>query len=498
MLIVAKNFVYLQIVIVAGWLIFYYSLRTDKRTAIGAYPLIIMSALTVILFFSPAYIVMSAAFFLFPIVACRNRNQLLIVMLIGMLATPAFQTQLAAGGLWLFTWSLQSTLGLGGLVALLATRKDQATDRSALNISLVLFLTLVILIAARGSAISNWTRLITSLICTYGIPAYVIGVCIKSASGRQTLLTTLAGLGSMLGAVLAYESRVHWPLYVSLDDKYGFSGSGTVVKFRAGVMRAYGPMDESTNAGFTLVMMFAAALACGAIFRRGGFRYLVPAVIALGVAAPQSRGALIGAGVVILAYAFYRFGASGLGKASMVLAPLAAIYYARKSAAGTLANADAEGTSDYRSQLFTRGVQEFWHHPIAGDELGRVYARLEDLRQGEGIIDFVNTYLYFALAAGSIGLAVFCVVLFLPVGQLLGRRRALLSDPAAGAYAAFVFATLLACSVMLIFTSIQQRPMILLLALAGTAATIRLARGKPQGTRSSSPRSVGNLPVTEM
>ncbi|RYF11388.1 MAG: hypothetical protein EOO77_19485, partial [Oxalobacteraceae bacterium] len=113
---------------------------------------------------------MSAAFFLFPIVACRNRNQLLIVMLIGMLATPAFQTQLAAGGLWLFTWSLQSTLGLGGLVALLATRKDQATDRSALNISLVLFLTLVILIAARGSAISNWTRLITSLICTYGIP----------------------------------------------------------------------------------------------------------------------------------------------------------------------------------------------------------------------------------------------------------------------------------------------------------------------------------------
>lgn len=467
-----------------GWSIFYYSLQTSKRSIVGHFPFVVMSVLSAVILLSPAYIIISAVFFLFPIVACRTRKHLLIVMTIGMLATPGLQSDIAAGSLWLFSWSLQSTLGLGGLVALLATRKDTGTTRPAVNISLILFLILMIAIATRESAFSNWSRQTVSIFCMYGIPVLVIANCLRSEIGRQTLLATMTGLGSMLAVVLFYESRAHWPLFAGLEDRFGLiRGGGLMVKFRGGAMRAYGPMDEATNAGFTLVMMFAAALACNTLFKKGGFRYVVPAVILLGVAAPQSRGALIGAGVVILAHAFYRFGAAGLGKAALVLGPIVGLYYARQSATGPLA--DAESTSDYRSQLFTRGVQEFWHHPIAGDAMGRVYAQMEDLRQGEGIIDFVNTYLYFALATGAIGLAIFCVVLFLPMGQLFAKRRALIGDSGTGAFAAFAFATFAASSVMLVFTSIQTHPMILMLALAGSIAAIQRARGvSPVGTGS--------------
>ncbi|WP_010160471.1 O-antigen ligase family protein [Sphingomonas sp. PAMC 26617] len=494
MLIAAKNFVYLQAMLLIGWSIFYYSLQSSKRSIVGHFPVLVMSAMAAILFLSPFYSLTSLAFFLFPIVACRTRKQLLIVMIIGILATPGLQTQVEAGGLWLFAWSIQSTLGLGGLIALFTTRKDTATGRSGVNIPLLLFLMLLIAIATRESALSNWSRQTIALFCTYGVPAFVIANCLRSETGRQTLLATLAGLGSMLAVVLAYEARVHWPLYAGLEDRYGLiRGGAFVVKFRGGAMRAYGPMDEATNAGFTLVILFAAALACNAIFKKGGFRYLIPAVILLGVAAPQSRGALIGAGVVILAQAFYRFGPAGLGKAVAILAPIAAAYYARRSATGPLA--DAESTSDYRSQLFTRGMQEFWHHPIAGDAMVRVYAQMEDLRQGEGIIDFVNTYLYFALATGIIGLAVFCIVLLLPMGQLLAKRKNLIADPATGAFAGFAFATYAACSVMLIFTSIQQRPMILMLALAGAAAVIQRPRRVPLGRQVSRTPAIQAWPV---
>ncbi|WP_081504223.1 O-antigen ligase family protein [Sphingomonas sp. PAMC 26621] len=494
MLLAAKNLVYLQAMLLIGWSIFYYSLQSSKRSVVGHFPVLVLSAMSAVLLLSPVYSITSAVFFLFPIVACRTRKQLLIVMTIGMLATPALQTQVQAGGLWLFTWSLQSTFGLGGLIALFTTRKDPVTGRSGMNLALLLFLTLVIAIATRETAVSNWTRQTVMLVCTYGVPAFVIANCLRSEVGRQTLLVTLAGLGCMLAVELVYEARAHWPLYAGLADRYGLVRGGVfIVKFRGGAMRAYGPMDEATNAGFTLVILFAAALACNTLFKKGGFRYLIPAIILLGVAAPQSRGALIGAGVVILAQAFYRYGAAGLGKAVAILAPIAAVYYARRSATGPLT--DAESTSDYRSQLFTRGMQEFWHHPIAGETMARVYAQMDDLRQGEGIVDFVNTYLYFALATGIIGFIAFCFVLLLPIGQLLTKRRNLLADPATGAFAGFAFATFVAGSVMLIFTSIQQHPMILMLALAGAVSAIQRPRSVSLGRQATRAPAIQAWPV---
>jgi O-antigen ligase len=50
-------------------------------------------------------------------------------------------------------------------------------------------------------------------------------------------------------------------------------------------------------------------------------------------------------------------------------------------------------------------------HPFLGDPL--VKSKMEDLRQGEGIIDFVNTYAEVTLFYGSIGLVVFLTAIIL-------------------------------------------------------------------------------------
>jgi O-antigen ligase len=213
-------------------------------------------------------------------------------------------------------------------------------------------------------------------------------------------------------------------------------------------------------------------------------------LIGLGILAPQSRGGMIGAVVVLLCYAFYRYGTAGLAKTVAFLTPLAAAYLLRASSK-TAAVTDAQDTADYRQQLFTRGMQEFWKSPIVGETMDRVTARMEDMRQGEGIIDFVNSYLYFGLALGAIGVVLFCIVLYYPAARLYLQRARLNRHIPTGTFAGFAFGSLIAAGVMLAFTSIPQRPIIVTLVIAGTSLGLRPPR-RLSRENTSSPATPGN------
>jgi O-antigen ligase len=80
----------------------------------------------------------------------------------------------------------------------------------------------------------------------------------------------------------------------------------------------------------------------------------------------------------------------------------------------------------YRQQLLTLGYDILLQNPFLG--ASDFFYSLEDLRQGEGIIDIVNSYLLVALSSGLIGLTLFCGCLFLPLCLLLkelGKRPSL-------------------------------------------------------------------------
>ncbi|WP_242139332.1 O-antigen ligase family protein [Sphingomonas sp. TREG-RG-20F-R18-01] len=478
MLALAKNFAYLEIMLLMGWAAYFLCLSTQSKKEVGHFPLIVLSSFYLCLFFLPLFLLIHIALLLLPLLLARTRGQLLTVMIVGCLGIPTLSFSLTTGGIYLFDWPTHATLGLGGLMALATTRRDPRSESTHRNVSVIIFLVLMIFIALRGTSSTNWLRQTAAVLLTYGIPVFVIGNCLRSPADRRTLLSTLTGMGSMLAVVLTYEARAHWPLFVSLYNKFDISLPGLVAKFRGGAMRAYGPLDESTAAGFALVIAFAAALACGQDFRRGPARYAIPALMMLGVLAPQSRGGVLGMATVILCYAFYRYGTAGLLKAVAVLVPFATAYLVRNSyKAGQLT--DTQVTVDYRQQLFARGVQEFWKHPIAGDTMSNVSNRLIDLKQGEGIIDFVNSYLYFALATGFVGLLAFCFVMFYPPATLFLRRRKWVRDPSTIAFGAFAFGALMAASVMLVFTSIPTRPMIIVLAIAGAALALRAPMARP-------------------
>jgi O-antigen ligase len=74
----------------------------------------------------------------------------------------------------------------------------------------------------------------------------------------------------------------------------------------------------------------------------------------------------------------------------------------------------------YRHRLAERGWEVVLAHPFFGDQFP--WPEMEDLRQGEGIIDIVNTYLGVALNYGFIGL--FCFLSFILLGMTRAYARA--------------------------------------------------------------------------
>jgi O-antigen ligase len=87
-----------------------------------------------------------------------------------------------------------------------------------------------------------------------------------------------------------------------------------------------------------------------------------------------------------------------------------------------------DGTILYRQRLAERGWEIVLAHPFFGDQFP--WPEMEDLRQGEGIIDIVNTYLGVALNYGLVGLFLFLSFILLAAMRVYARTRVLVrSDP---------------------------------------------------------------------
>jgi len=83
------------------------------------------------------------------------------------------------------------------------------------------------------------------------------------------------------------------------------------------------------------------------------------------------------------------------------------------------------GSIDYRERLAERSWELIKEHPYFGDQLA--LTKMQDLRQGQGIIDKVNTYVEVALDKGLVGLSVF--VAFILTALVKAYRAAKVRAP---------------------------------------------------------------------
>jgi O-antigen ligase len=75
----------------------------------------------------------------------------------------------------------------------------------------------------------------------------------------------------------------------------------------------------------------------------------------------------------------------------------------------------------YRERLFDRSWQVITDSPLLGDQAATL--KMEDLRQGEGIIDLVNTYMGILLENGFVGMSLFLYFIFVALGRAFSMSR---------------------------------------------------------------------------
>jgi len=302
----------------------------------------------------------------------------------------------------------------------------------------------------------------------------------REDAGEAMLIFTWSAVICAVEAL--FESIRGWPLYQSIGYALHVpavgQGLSATLSIRSGFLRAQGPIANPTSLGIIMAMGLVFALGVKRYLNRS-HRWAIYGALILGLIVSQSRGAWIAAGAGYCVCLFLQRRYSMLG----AIVPAALIVWAisgslsAEGQLGQLLGKSGQGqfTATYRSDLLHRGLEEISKHPT-GQTPEQLQISMNDMRQGENIIDFVNSHLYIGLVTGVAGIAIWFALWLFPVIAAAkakwsrnGRRTQMPLE--------FPASALIACFVALLFTSpVDRNPSLVAIALGLIAATVRMSR----------------------
>lgn len=476
-----KLLAFIELLQLAAFAVFVCSLKKSQRRIFGTLDLILLLSIPVIGLFGQTKLVFYGYVFVLPLVSVGRPDRLARRYLMLLPMFPALAESLHVGGIFLGTFSAIDMYNLGALIALAATFYGRARPVAAADAAAWLFFFLSFAVSARGVELNGTLRLIVAALLAT-IPPYFVLARLIRAPAQAIGAMLFFSLGAFSNAIVAlFEVKRRWPLYQGFYDKLhvSFGGLSATLSVRAGMLRAQGPIGNPTSLGLVLALGLVVVLAQRQRFQRPA-RWVVVAVLAGGMIATQSRGAWIAAALGAgLCFLYQRRGAMVLLVASVLGAALALFRLVGPGGrVGELLgrSGHAELTAEYRSSLLARGLQEVSAHPLTGQTRAQLEVSMNDLRNSEHIIDFVNTHLFAALTMGVGGFLLWMIAWIIPLwlGWSVRRTRAAHSlDAPVGV----PFGMVVGCFACLAFTSTIDRMLPLVMVSFGLmAAFVRLAR----------------------
>lgn len=243
------------------------------------------------------------------------------------------------------------------------------------------------------------------------LPYYVVSRSLRNLQSFREALMGLAVGTMILAAISIFEAARHWLLYSQLDTALGLTWEYGDYLDRNETLRASATSGQPIVLGYIMAVAFGFFLYLrrtipSSVLWLGGLVLLIAGEIT-----PLSRGPWIGMATVLLAYlalgdkAGSRLGALAL--AGLLAAPLLLTTEIGEKIIDLLpfVGTIETGNITYRQRLLELSLQIIGYSPFFGMPDFLVY--LEELRQGQGIIDMVNSYLIIALNSGLVGLSLF-------------------------------------------------------------------------------------------
>jgi O-antigen ligase len=257
------------------------------------------------------------------------------------------------------------------------------------------------------------------------IDIYVLYFVASRTCSRRALIDVMSAVclaSAVMASLAMFESVRSWLLYSNLGDGWGlgevYGYLYHVYVFRGGFLRAQAAAGHALTLGYLLAIAFGFWLYLKSHVKSPWQSIAVATLFWLGLLASQGRGPILGA--IAIYFAFSVLGPRAVPrviKAAIVVALLVGTVSLTPFGGRVVNSIPFFGESterasvDYRQQLAERSWELIQLHPFLGDPLART--QMEDLRQGEGIIDLVNTYAEVTLFYGCIGLLLFLAVIIL-------------------------------------------------------------------------------------
>ncbi|MBW8743721.1 MAG: O-antigen ligase family protein [Sphingomonas sp.] len=420
--------------------------RKEDAAWVRKAPLWLFLSMYLIGTFGHTYWVAYAALLLALPIAAKNRADAAALYCILVVSMPLLSQQLIFGSFYLIAGSKYLFCALGlGIAYLMNRGRDTVLHRARFAFPALLLVVLE-LSQARDPSVTATIRQCLPPLLTILLPYFVLSRSLNNAEDVRRFLLAFALSGFAMAAVATVEARLHWLIYKNLEGLLNIHTSiNGYSKMRAGMLRAPASFPESTTLATFLVLAFMAVVALRDSFASRIKWYVALFVLLLGLVSANSRGAFISLGVGLVAWDLYcrRYGSLAVklvGAGGAYLFALLAAQFSPYMAALVGHDAGTADTSDYRMQLLRRGMEEIHKHPYLGQNLKTALDNLQDLKQGEGIVDLVNGYIGYGLTlgyAGIIGLFLVFVSLCLAMLVIRGkvRRNPQLLEPAACVFA---------------------------------------------------------------
>jgi len=239
----------------------------------------------------------------------------------------------------------------------------------------------------------------------------------RTSSSRQAMLDYAAAFlipGVVMSAIAIFETLKGWLLYEVIPEYWGVASSITSFLMRGNSLRAMASAGHSLALGYLLDVAFGIWLALSHYVPSRLTRVAISVLLMLGLFAAYSRGPWACAVLIYFAFAIQKPNAlSGFAKALVAAVAMAVVLALSPLGAKIAAvvpflggNVDVENIY-YRERLWDRIWMLFQGSPLLGDQFA--LSKMQDLRQGQGIVDFVNGYAAEMVSAGSVGLGLFLI-----------------------------------------------------------------------------------------
>jgi hypothetical protein len=388
--------------------------------------------------------------------------------------------------------------GRGALVA--RSTAGRATDFAVVALALYI----VTMYGMEDSVTAIMRRLMLSFLDMI-LPYFVISRYLRT---REALLDALGAmlLGGLIMAVVAtFEHFKGWLLFESTMYHWDLDLPFTMFLIRDDRLRAMGTAGHALVLGHYFVICLALLVVFAAQFRQKWRLFALYALVVVGLYSTLSRGPLVAAAVVVVLTGLFsgqvvRYYAALAVTGLVVLGALFfSPFWDRFVAVLPFVGTVELDNVTYRQQLFDATLLMVSQRPLFGSI--HVLDYLEHLRQGQGIIDLVNTYAIYAMRYGLIGLGLF--LMFLVGGLVFGIEAAVRARGrneetyrTAGAVSSALLGSMI---VIVAVSNIDSVPYVYTALVAVLVAMVRMTRPQrqrrvvlSQGPSAAAPPAVHN------